>query len=633
MEIPTERTGFSPVAADDILLFSDCRFEIPDATPPTYVVADAELEEPADASIRHLEIRDGELAATIQNSGADRTVTFTGTDGPSTATISRGSVVLTRSLSAGAQIASVQLNGGDLRPENDLMSIRVNPPMASEMWWVGNNPPASEYRQISPGGLPDDPAAYLAPAIIVLNNIEALDLSASSMDHLTQYVRDLGGSLLILGGDRAFGAGEYLGTELEALSPLASAPPEAAVRWVLLVDASGSMAGENWQSATSALTHLLPALPPNDSVTIGQFSDVVRWWSEGKTVSEARSMNLPPADALPHGPTNLEAALDQIAGQVDPSLPSELVLLSDCDAKVDEVAGIIAKFAQKKIHLHVLALGHGSGEAAISQIATASGGEVIEELDTTKWAESARKLGQSAMPPRVVQTPVDVQFLGAAVSIAGVNTSLWDRTWLKQDATLLARTDAGDAMAAVWPVGRGNVGAVGFSPDAATTGALVKLLAQKPRDPRFAVTWDAGEKLRVAIDAAEDGNFINDLPFSLEVQAQSIPIPQTGPGHYEIAMDSPRDSGIASIISQGRVLDRIAVAGRYAPEFDAIGNDHDAMRKLAAESGGAVIGPGDHGPIQFNEPTREMNLASSFAAFGALLLAVGLMHWKRRIEG
>ena len=39
-------------------------------------------------------------------------------------------------------------------------------------------------------------------------------------------------------------------------------------------------------------------------------------------------------------------------------------------------------------------------------------------------------------------------------------------------------------------------------------------------------------------------------------------------------------------VHERRVLDRFAVAGRYAPEFDAVGNDHERMRELAARSTG-----------------------------------------------
>ena len=49
-------------------------------------------------------------------------------------------------------------------------------------------------------------------------------------------------------------------------------------------------------------------------------------------------------------------------------------------------------------------------------------------------------------------------------------------------------------------------------------------------------------------------------------------------------------------------MDRIAVAGRYAPEFDAIGNDRSAMNQLARRTGGAVIDPAQTSPSSFIGP-------------------------------
>jgi hypothetical protein len=77
------------------------------------------------------------------------------------------------------------------------------------------------------------------------------------------------------------------------------------------------------------------------------------------------------------------------------------------------------------------------------------------------------------------------------------------------------------------------------------------------------------------------------------------------------------------------VLERFAVAGRYAAEFDATGNDLANLRDVAARSGGAVIAPGVISPIALPKTSREMSLAPWFAAVGAGLCAGALVRWKR----
>lgn len=90
-----------------------------------------------------------------------------------------------------------------------------------------------------------------------------------------------------------------------------------------------------WQIAADAITHLIPSLPPADPVQIGQFSDTVMWWLDAPSAAEATKANLPPSDAQAHGPTNLEAALQKIADDTNTVSPSELLVLSDCDADIN----------------------------------------------------------------------------------------------------------------------------------------------------------------------------------------------------------------------------------------------------------------------------------------------------------
>jgi hypothetical protein len=627
-EMPAEQTVFSPAPADAIVLFSDGQFELPPSSPAAYIVADPALENVTDAAVRRLQIRGDALDATISNSGARRAASFTGTTGATTAPVGGGTMVLSKPLADQAESASVELDRGDAWPENDALTIRRSPPLASELWWIGAGSPSSQWRRFSPGQVPHDPTDFLAPAVIVLSNVAAADLGASSLDHLVQYVRDLGGSLLILGGDRAFAAGGYPGTPLEMLSPLSSSPPAAATRWILLVDSSGSMNGPNWQAATQAVVRLLPDLPPHDPVDVGQFAAAVRWWSSGRTAAETAQLPLPPPDAVASGPTNLEPALLSIAAAAPAGIPIQLLLLSDCDAQIDHPRNLIDLLTKKQIHLHVLALGRGSGLDLIRQIARASGGSVVEQLDPGRWVDSIHQLMQTAMPTRWQTNPVTVQFLSEASKLGSHTATAWNRTWLKQDAQPLAKS-ASDAMAASWRVGSGTVTAIAFSPTSDIADALARLIAQPSRDPRFTTHCDPGAQLHITVDAADKGGYLNDLDISAEISegadVQTHPLPQSAPGEYEISLPAPRRPAIVTLRNQQHIIDRIAVAGRYAPEFDALGNNHATMRRLADQTGGAVIWPDDHHPIDFHWPRRDAPLTSWLSAAGALLVIFALL--------
>jgi hypothetical protein len=640
-EMPADETRFSPADADAIVLFSNARFDLPKASPPVYVAADENLENVTDASVQTIELRGRNLAATIANSGPPREVSFEGVTGSATLPIDAGKMVITRPVTSGATTATVKLNAGDLWPENDSLSLRMMAEPASEKWWIGENSPGGNWRVFPPQSLPGIAEEYLAPVIIVVNNQPAERFTPSQMDSLMQYVRDLGGSLLIVGGDHAFAAGGYSGSALEALSPLSSSPPDPIRRWILLVDGSGSMNGDagggisRWQIAAQAVVRLLPALPPADLVQIGQFSDVVRWWSVGTTAAKAAQTPLPPVDVYPHGPTNLESALNQIARDADGTLPTELLLVSDCDTTFDHPGELGELLAREKIRLHVLAIGRGSALGIIHRISAATGGEVVEQLDPRKWTQSAAQLSRAALPSRVMREPVTVVFENEAKTLASENVAVWNRTWLKLQASRWAgatRNSIDVPMAGYWRVGSGCVAAMAYEPSGARIEALAERIEAKPRDPRFSVKLETGRRVQVIVDAVESGKFLNGLPIQLELLddagAAKVQVEQTGPGRYEATFDAARNSRIATLRVGNEVIDRASLPGRYPLEFDAVGNDHAAMRELAERTGGAVISPTDHGPIDFRWPRRETPLTSWICAAALALIGAGLVVWR-----
>lgn len=635
-DIPSDRTTYVPPAAAAVLLFSDCRFKLPEQSPPTNVCVDIGLDDPPDAAVANLEIRGKEVAVSLRNSGAPRRVTIDGAapgpHGPTT--LPAGSLMIDGSLAAGSSRVSAELSPGDAWPENDALQTNVPAPQRLERWWIGAPSPASGWRGIDPHALPVDSAEYLAAGIIVLDNVAASNLSDLQQQRLRQYVSDLGGGLLILGGDQAFGAGGYEGTPLGALSPLASNPPMPTNHWILLADASGSMSeavpgGTRWKFVTGAIAGALPKLPPDDLVSVGSFAGTLAWWVQGKPVRDAAAMPLPPAGAYPHGPTNLQPALENIARSSQGKMPVQLLVLSDFDTQITAASQLAGLLKSRQIHLHLLAIGGGSALPALRQVASATGGSVVEQFDPARWAEATRKLTQAARSNLLRKDAVRVAFDGQI--IGSQFTGPWNRVWLKSGATRLARAeDRGETvpMAAEWNIGEGRVAAAAFMPRPGAVADLAQRVAQSPRDPRFHVTWETGSMLRIVVDAIDGKQYLNGQDLRLELNGSAVAVPQTGPGKYQLSVESPHSPATATLRANGRVLDRIAVAGRYPPEFDAIGNDMAAMSELARRSGGAVIPPAQSKPIEIHWPTRNVSLVPELSILAALCVGLGLITWR-----
>ncbi|MGH2520313.1 MAG: VWA domain-containing protein, partial [Chloroflexota bacterium] len=117
----------------------------------------------------------------------------------------------------------------------------------------------------TPSGLPADLPTLRAYDTVVLSNVSADRLTAAQLQNLQTYVRDLGGGLLVVGGNTSYGTGNYHNTPLETVLPVTSevAPredlPSTAVFFIIesLENNLGiDISREAAKSAINALTAL-----------------------------------------------------------------------------------------------------------------------------------------------------------------------------------------------------------------------------------------------------------------------------------------------------------------------------------------------------------------------------------------
>jgi hypothetical protein len=276
-----------------------------------------------------------------------------------------------------------------------------------------------------------------------------------------------------------------------------------------------------------------------------------------------------------------------------------------------------------------------------------TGGTFLQEADPGRWAASVAKLTRSVTPDLLVASPTSLRFLNELAKLPGRDVRPWNRTWLKSDATRIAEASGATGneeetptpMAATWQVGEGRVLAAAFAAREDEVEAFAAVVARPPRDPRLRVTWETGRRVRVTVDAAQREEYLNGLQMAVELSdgiqtsgpagpARTVAVQQAAPGRYSATFDAPSAPAIATLRVGGRVIERIALAGRYPPEFDRIGNDRAAMRELARRTGGRVIEPGDNTPLSLPSPRRDVPLTSPAAAAGAVLVAIGLVRWR-----
>ena len=620
-DLPGERTVYAPPAAAAVVLFSDGRFDSPPpGGPVTYPVLDPGLVSPADAAVEALEPRGRDLAARVRNTGGPRSLALAGTRGPSPTAAPNGAVVVTRAIDPQAAAVSAALSPGDLWPENDALAAPAPPPPLAERWVVGAAAPSADWRSFAPGELPTDPAAYLAPSVIVLSDVAASDLSSLQQQRLRQYVRDLGGSLVILGGPRAFAAGGYAGSTLESLSPLASTPPEPTTHWMLLADSSGSMGGAAsgsagpalWQYAADAVLRVLPRLPPDDLASVGNFSEKVNWWSAGRSVRDTLPLSLPPPGVWPNGPTNLRPALEAIAAAAEPALPKQLLLLTDADAEMGDAASLIAALKAKNIRLHLLALGEGRGLPVLRRIVAETSGRLVEQAERAEVGG-----GRAGNHPGGRAEVRRGRAAGRAVHRRVVRPAGPRRDAVEPHVDQEGRRTAGGGD------GRERAGPAGRAVERGGRDGPCRRLQREPGGGRAdrrrggeaaarpAVPRELGRGAAPARDGRRgDGRRLSERP---EAGAGVVGRRREASGVAPRPTDRAR--AVRTVAARARADDRdgpprrsrAGSAGRgraYATEFDAIGADREALRLLAERTGGHVIDPTTTTPIDFRWPPR-----------------------------
>ncbi len=347
-------------------------------------------------------------------------------------------------------------------------------------------------------------------------------------------------------------------------------------------------------------------------------------------------MTLPPRAIVPHGPTNLAAALEEIAraskGQV---IPTQLVMVTDGQTQINEPARLATALRESRIRVSLLAIGDEEPNNVLRQVVRGTQGALITPVNPGQWSGALQRLVRSAAAPPLMADAISATFTGALTGLEPLTVSHWNRTWLKSRATSLATAPYGGAqipLIATWNVGAGKCVAAAYQPHANTVAALVKIAAMPPRDPRFTISWTVTAQIRVVIHARQNGSFMNGLMLRLIANADPAStkeIPQTGPGEYALTIDRPRGSHLFTISENGRILDRRAIAGIYPPEFDKIGIDRTKLAELARRTGGRVIEPDDTRAIALPRITSPISLTAPLAILGGAMLAIGLVVARR----
>ncbi|MEO1617092.1 MAG: VWA domain-containing protein [Planctomycetota bacterium] len=423
-----------------------------------------------------------------------------------------------------------------------------------------------------PEGIPINLTELEAFECIVLSNVPATSISMRQMDLIRLYVEQLGGGLVMVGGDQSFGLGGYYRTRIEEILPVRSnfdkEREQPSLAMMLVIDKSGSMGGEKIALAREAAIASAELIGPKDFLGVITFdgdsylvSEMTSGSARGQIIDSIASIEA-------SGGTNMypamEMAIEQLAGT--PAKLKHVLLMTDGISSPGDFQGAADEMAASRITLSTVALGQGASEALLEELAEIGGGRYYFCEDPAAVPQIFAKETVEAGGSAINELPFVPQSIRPTEVLAGIDLETspfllgYVMTRPKPTAEFILASETGDPLLVWWRYGLGV--SVAFTsdaknrwagewlswPDFGRFWAQVLRHAMRKQDAgglAVSITQEHGTAT-VQMDAIDDtGNFQSDLQSRLtligpDLKPQSFEMPVVAPGRYqwEIPIDS-----------------------------------------------------------------------------------------------
>ncbi|HYN63618.1 MAG TPA: VWA domain-containing protein, partial [Candidatus Limnocylindrales bacterium] len=466
--------------------------------------------------------------------------------------------------------------------------------------------------------------------LVILNNVSGFDVSLAKMELLESYVRDAGGGVVKIGGDKSYAAGGYYGTPMERLLPVTMHAktevkiPSLSVIFVL--DRSGSMGSktgdeEKLAIAKRAALSSIELLNRFDRVGVLAFDSGHEWVVPPIDVG----MRRPIADQLRKleagGGTNLHPALTEahrVMRQEQAKVKHLIVLSDGITDGLKNFDALAARIAADGITVSTVAMGADSDRALMARLAQLGKGRFYHTEDprdvprifTSETLTVAQDLVvEGDIRPRLAYANELIEGVGAFPILRG-----YQRTSAKPAAQVLLLGRDEDPVLASWRYGLGK--AVAFTSDLSgrwgrqwvqwpAFGRFISQLARWTMRrsgseffvPRF--QWH-GQRGEISVDVLDpDDQFINGLELEAFLTDPSrrpgrVRLEQIAPGRYHGAFPVPQ-AGRYYITLSGRDGERqvgprtFGLAVPYSSEYLHLGVDQRLLRDVARIACGRVL--------------------------------------------
>ncbi|QOJ15400.1 MAG: VWA domain-containing protein [Planctomycetia bacterium] len=493
------------------------------------------------------------------------------------------------------------------------------------------------------GSAPIDAVRLIEYSLVVLSNVPAPLVREEERQTLATYVRDLGGGLLMVGGDQTFGAGGWMDTPIEEVMPVSfdikskKQIPKGAL--VLVMHACEIPEGNYWGERVAVAA--VKTLSSRDLVGVLSWqwggAAVQNWVVPLQVVGSKNAI----IQALTRMQMGDMPSLENVAAQGVDALEQRrdasvkhMIIISDFDPDGPSDA-TIARMKKLGITCSTVAIGYGShwiDEPKARSIATRTGGKFYT---TTNYSELPQIFIKESMivrrtlvqdgtfAPRLVN-PISPTVQGlSGDAIPPLHGYVLTTPKPLADIPLIRRTeDSDDPVLAQWQVGLGKTVAFTsgmwdrWGTDWTQWSKFSKLWAQIARwasrqsdAAAFGVSSTVGGgRGRIRVDALDaDAAAINFMTIEGSLLNPAAPgatplrLTQTGPGRYEAEFDA-REAGnyivnLAYRMGSGEDARRgtlqTGVSVAYSAEHRDLSSNVALLDAIARRTGGRELTGGN----------------------------------------
>ncbi|HEY7494352.1 MAG TPA: VWA domain-containing protein [Candidatus Tectomicrobia bacterium] len=486
-------------------------------------------------------------------------------------------------------------------------------------------------------------SGYLEYDALIFANVPSFGISVSQMEVLERYVRDMGGGLLMLGGDKSFGAGGYYRTPLEKILPVDMDVPTKmsipSLCLVMVLDKSDSMGGSlrearpvqpfeerttKLEVAKIAAFSAMKLLNPFDQVGVLAFN--ADWeWTVPITEAGKREQIAGRLASLTHaGGTDMYKAMAEGLRALKDikAVKKHLIALSDGLTPNMDFESLMRDALANNITVTTVAVGKDADRTLMDAIAHWGNGRSyytddqmhIPRIFTAETILISRSLFEEQAFQPVLQTEHEL-LRGIRIAQAPPLYG-YVVTYGKPAAEMLLVTPKGDPLLAVQRYGLGRTAA--FTSDLSTrwgkdwlrwpqfsqyAAQLVRWVQRKGTAESFDVQVDVREGQGIVqadvYDAQE--HFLNNLDFQgrmLLPSQETLPITfsQIAPGRYQgrFAMHGNGEyllslTGKKDATTVGPKT--VGISLPYSPEYLGLDINYGLLNRLADRTGGQVLRP------------------------------------------